>query len=236
MAKILIVEDEPTLRSMIAYNLEKSGHEVVATGDGESALSLAAAEQPALVVLDIMLPTIDGFDVCRHLRRESAVPVLMLTARDDEIDRVVGLEIGADDYLTKPFSMRELVARVKALLRRRELLRQELAAPGGSNGAQSELLQAGDLEIDISAYRVTRGGREIPLKPKELELLVHLMRHRGRVCSTRQLLESVWGYDYYGDSRTLAVHIHGLRDKLEDDPTAPRLIETVRGIGYRFSG
>ena len=232
MTTILLVEDEQTLRTTIAYNLERAGFTVRAAEDGDEALRLANAEPPDVVVLDVMLPTIDGFDVCRQIRRTSAVPIIILTARDEEIDRVVGLEIGADDYLTKPFSMRELIARVKALLRRRELLRQELS----QSSEAGSILRIGDLTIDFAAYRVLVGDHEIALKPKELELLAYLARHRGRVCSTRQLLEQVWGYDYFGDSRTLAVHIHGIREKLEADPASPKLIETVRGVGYRFSG
>lgn len=233
MAKILVVEDEPSLRTTVAYNLNKAGYTVLTAADGEAALSIAGTENLDAVVLDVMLPTIDGFEVCRQIRRRSSVPILILTARDDEIDRVVGLEIGADDYLTKPFSMRELLARVKALLRRRELLQQELQH--GRNEPDNTLT-AGELRIDLGAYRVTYGDKEINLKPKELELLIHLVRNRGNVSTTRQLLEEVWGYDYFGDSRTLAVHIHGLREKLEAGADAGQLIETVRGIGYRFVG
>lgn len=233
MAKILLVEDEASLRTTVAYNLKKAGHDVRTSADGESALAQALADPPDLVILDVMLPHLDGFDVCRELRKQSAVPILMLTARDDEIDRVVGLEIGADDYMTKPFSMRELLARVKALLRRRDLLEQELANHTASDG---EVFEIGDLRIDTAAYRVTQGDREITLTPKEMELLIYLVRNRGRVCPTPQILREVWGYDYYGDHRTVAVHIHGLREKLEADPRQPRLIETVRGVGYRFTG
>lgn len=233
MARILVVEDEASIRTTIAYNLKKAGHDVRTVADGEAAIAQANADPPDLVILDIMLPTIDGFDVCRHIRRSSSVPILMLTARDDEVDRVVGLEIGADDYVTKPFSMRELMARVKALLRRRELLEQELASnPDG----REEVFEIGTLRIDPAAYRVTRDGREVQLTPKEMDLLVYLARHRGNVCPTRRILEAVWGYDYYGDNRTVAVHIHGLREKLEEDPRQPRLIETVRGVGYRLAG
>jgi DNA-binding response OmpR family regulator len=233
VAKILLVEDETSLQATIAYNLKKAGYEISTAADGESALELARNQHPDLVLLDVMLPTIDGFDVCRNIRRTSGVPIIILTARNDEIDRVVGLEIGADDYLTKPFSMRELLARVKALLRRRDLLEQDMVK---EQKPVSNVISVGDLCIDVDAYRVTLSEREINLKPKELELLVHLVRHRGTVCPTRQLLGEVWGYDYYGDSRTLAVHIHGLRDKLEAEPGGSRLIETVRGVGYRFSG
>ncbi len=232
MAKILLVEDETSLRAAIAYNLARAGHDVRSAADGEAALALAAAEPPDLVLLDVMLPTIDGFEVCRQLRRASAVPILMLTARDDEIDRVVGLEIGADDYVTKPFSMRELLARVKALLRRRQLLAEELAQSAEGRG---ERLAVGDLELDLAARRVLRAGEEVPLRPKEFDLLAYLVRHRGMVRTTDQILDAVWGYGAYGGSRTLAVHVHSLREKLEPDPTAPTLIETVRGVGYRFN-
>ncbi len=233
MTKILLVEDETSLQATIAYNLKKAGYEISTASDGEAALEIARDQHPDLVLLDVMLPTIDGFDVCRNIRRTSGVPIIILTARGDEIDRVVGLEIGADDYLTKPFSMRELLARVKALLRRRDLLEQDMVKEKASDAT---VITVGSLCIDLDAYRVTIGGREVSLKPKELELLVHLVKHRGNVCPTRQLLGEVWGYDYYGDSRTLAVHIHGLREKLETEPGSARLIETVRGVGYRFSG
>ena len=232
MANILLVEDEASLRDTIAYNLRRAGHEVIAVADGDQALRAVRDSHPDLVVLDIMLPTIDGFDVCRSIRRTSAVPILILTARDDEIDRVVGLEIGADDYLTKPFSMRELVARVKALLRRREILENELSA----TKSEHDVLEAGNLRIDLAAHRVHADGDEVQLKPREWDLLIFLVRHQGQVCTSSQILEHVWGFDFHGDSRTVAVHIHGLREKLERRPESPRLIETVRGVGYRFTG
>jgi DNA-binding response OmpR family regulator len=231
VARILLVEDDETLQLTIRYNLERAGHEVLAVSDGESALERAATLRPDLVVLDVMLPGLDGFEVCRRLRERSTVPILILTARDDEIDRVLGLEIGADDYLTKPFSMRELTARVKALLRRRELLVRELA----SEPVASDVLAVGPLRIDLTQRRVWRGEDEIVLKPREFELLAYLARHRERVCRSDELLRAIWGYETFGDYRTLAVHIHGLREKLEDDPRHPRLIETVRGIGYRLT-
>jgi DNA-binding response OmpR family regulator len=233
VTKILLVEDEPSLQATIAYNLKKAGYETATASDGETALTLADERKPDLIVLDVMLPTMDGFEVCRNLRRTSGVPIIILTARDGEIDRVVGLEIGADDYLTKPFSMRELLARVKALLRRRDLLEQEMATQKRS---VANVITIGDLSIDIDAYRVTIGRHEVSLKPKEFELLVHLVKHRGIVCPTRQLLGEVWGYDYYGDSRTLAVHVHGLREKLDVEPGGSQFIETIRGVGYRFTG
>ena len=233
LAGILVVEDEPSLSTTIEYNLKKAGHTVRVVADGYDALQAASEDSPDLVVLDIMLPSIDGFDVCRNLRRRSSVPILILTARDDEIDRVVGLEIGADDYLTKPFSMREFLARVKALLRRRDFLEHELSE---SNSDRSGVIVAGDVEIDLSAYRVRRANEEVTLKPKERDLLFYLARNRGRVCTNQQIMDGVWGYEFYGDSRTLAVHVHGLREKLEDDPANPHLIETIRGVGYRLTG
>ncbi|MCX7623755.1 MAG: response regulator transcription factor [Thermomicrobium sp.] len=231
MARILLVEDDETLQLTIRYNLERAGHEVTCVSDGETALEHAHASRPDLVILDVMLPGLDGFEVCRRLRERSTVPILILTARDDEIDRVLGLELGADDYLTKPFSMRELVARVKALLRRRELLAREL----GSEPAADQYLTVGPLRIDLAQRRVWRDEREVPLKPREFELLAYLARHRERVCRSEEILRAVWGYETFGDHRTLAVHVHGLREKLEDDPRHPRLIETVRGIGYRLT-
>ena len=231
MATILLVEDESTLLATVAYNLRREGYQVIPARDGEAALAAAAAG-PDLVILDLMLPKLDGFEVCRRLRQASSVPVLMLTAKTDEVDRVVGLEIGADDYLTKPFSMRELIARVKALLRRRDLLLTELdrraATPAG------ERLVAGDLEIDLAAHRVTKAGTAVSLTPREFDLLAFLVRNRGHVLSADRLLEQVWGYDHAVDNRTVAVHVRSLREKLEDQPSQPRRIETVRGVGYRF--
>jgi DNA-binding response OmpR family regulator len=227
---ILLVEDDDTLQATIRYNLEREGYSVIVADDGEAALEQAAFARPDLVILDIMLPGLDGFQVCRQLREQSTVPILILTARDSEVDRVLGLELGADDYLTKPFSMRELLARVKALFRRRELLARELAA-----GSSPDILEIGPLRIDLEQRRVWREGREVALKPREFDLLAYLARHRERVCRSEELLRAVWGYDTFGDFRTLAVHVHGLREKLEDDPRRPRLIETVRGIGYRLT-
>ncbi|MDW7981520.1 MAG: response regulator transcription factor [Thermomicrobium sp.] len=231
MPRILLVEDDETLCLTVRYNLERAGYDVVVANDGEAALAAASRLQPDVVVLDVMLPGLDGFEVCRRLRERSAVPILILTARDHEIDRVLGLEIGADDYLTKPFSMRELLARIKALLRRRELLARELA----SMTAHGDTLTIGPIRIDFAARRVWRDDREVSLKPREFELLAYLARHHDRVCRSDELLRAVWGYETFGDYRTLAVHVHGLREKLEDDPRHPRLIETVRGVGYRLT-
>ncbi|MGD2177230.1 MAG: response regulator transcription factor [Anaerolineae bacterium] len=232
--KVLVVEDEPTLVDTLEYNLSRQDYEVLTAMDGHTALELARKERPDLVVLDLMLPGIDGIEVCRILRQEMSVPILMLTARDQEIDKVVGLEVGADDYMTKPFSMRELLARVKALLRRERLIREELSAEGGTPPAKLPVF--GDVTIDQSRREVKRDGESLHLKPREYELLVFLARHRGMALSRDLILERVWGWDYDGGSRTVDVHIHWLREKIEPDPKQPTRIVTVRGVGYRFEG
>lgn len=229
--KILIVEDETALRETLEYNLARQGYEVLTAADGFTALTLARAAQPDLVLLDVMLPGLDGFEVCRRLRREASMPILMLTARADEIDKVVGLEVGADDYLTKPFSMRELLARVKAQLRRVRLLREEPLPP-----VPSEQLRFGDLLLDVTRHEVYRGETLVHLKPKEYELLHYLASHRGQVLTRERILEEVWGWEFTGGTRTVDVHIRWLREKLEDNPAAPQRIVTVRGSGYRFEG
>ena len=231
---ILVVEDEPTLLETLEYNLARQGYRVCTAADGLAALEVARRERPDLIVLDVMLPGLDGFEVCRILRQEMSVPILMLTARTDEVDRVVGLEVGADDYLTKPFSMRELLARVKALLRRVRLVREELAAEG--QGARTQRLVCGDLLIDLTRREVERGGQVLHLKPKEYDLLVFLARNRGAVLSRDLILERVWGWDYGGGTRTVDVHVRWLREKIEPDPEHPLRLVTVRGIGYRFEG
>nr|AFK79163.1 phosphate regulon transcriptional regulatory protein PhoB [uncultured bacterium F25-01] len=235
MARILLVEDDATLRSALAYNLRRDGYEVFLAADGEQALEEWARVPADLVLLDVMLPKIDGFEVLRRLRQSSGVPIVMLTARTDEIDRVVGLEIGADDYVTKPFSTRELLARVKANLRRRELLREEFRRDQITDSVEN-VVTVGPLRIDALRRRVLRDEEEILLKPKEFELLLHLARHPGQVFPADQLVETVWGYDALGDTRTVRVHIRSLREKLEADASNPELIETVRGVGYRFAG
>ncbi len=232
--KVLIVEDDPTLVETLEYNLTRQGYQVYTATDGLAALDVARREHPDLILLDLMLPRLDGFEVCRILRREMSVPILMLTARADEVDKVVGLEVGADDYLTKPFSMRELLARVKALLRRVRLIREELAAEGEAAG--EERLVFGDLTIDLSRHEVLRERQSLRLKPKEYDLLVFLARHRGMVLSRDLILERVWGWDYGGGSRTVDVHVRWLREKIEPDPANPARIVTVRGVGYRFEG
>ena len=229
--KVLVVEDEPTLVETLEYNLTRQGYDVCTAADGLAALEVARRERPDLIVLDIMLPGLDGFEVCRILRREMNVPILMLTAWTDEVDKVVGLEVGADDYLTKPFSMRELLARVKALLRRVRLDREELAEE-----APAERLTFRNLIIDPARREVLRRGEPLPLKPKEYELLLFLARNRGIVLSRDLILERVWGWDFDGGSRTVDVHVRWLREKIEPDPARPTRIVTVRGVGYRFEG
>jgi DNA-binding response OmpR family regulator len=232
---ILIVEDEPALRDTLSYNLKKDGFIVEAVGDGRSALASARRLKPDLIVLDLMLPEIDGFEVCRILRKEMITPILMLTARDDEIDRVVGLEVGADDYLTKPFSMRELMARVKAQLRRSRLLKEELAKSNVEEKPQEKLVFK-NLVINLTRREVTLDGEALALKPQEFELLLFFAQHKGQMLSREFILERVWGWDFIGDSRTVDVHVRWLRQKIEEDASDPKRIVTVRGGGYRFEG
>ncbi len=231
---ILVVEDEPALRDTLSYNLKKDGFTVEAVGDGRAALDSARKLKPDLIVLDLMLPEIDGFEVCRILRKEMTTPILMLTARDDEIDRVVGLEVGADDYLTKPFSMRELMARVKAQLRRSRLLREELGKLD-TQGKQ-EKLTFGNLIINLTRREVILNSEPLSLKPQEYDLLLFFAEHRGHMLSREFILERVWGWDFIGDSRTVDVHVRWLRQKIEEDSSDPKRIVTVRGGGYRFEG
>ncbi|NDJ84293.1 MAG: response regulator transcription factor [Chloroflexi bacterium] len=221
--KILLVEDDKTLRKTLAFNLEKEGYQVAETGDGAEALSLAREHTPDLIVLDVMLPTLDGLSICRILRNESDVPIVMLTARDGEVDRIIGLETGADDYIVKPFSLGEFLARVRAVLRRAPSKRSTL-----------DRLQSGDLILDLIARRATCGTEELRLTHKEFDLLAALMRNKGAVLSRDLLLERVWGYEYSGQSKTVDVHVRWLREKIEEDPSNPRRIVTVRGVGYRF--
>jgi DNA-binding response OmpR family regulator len=230
---ILIVEDETSLRETLSYNLSRLGYRVDIAVDGQSAIEVARRLFPDLIVLDIMLPLLDGFEVCRILRQDMNVPIIMLTARDEEIDRVIGLEIGADDYLTKPFSMREFQARVKAQLRRVRLEREKAESPSPD---KYEILQFDDLTLDMTRREVRLADKPLPLKPKEYELLIFMARHRGHVLSRDLILERVWGWDFSGDSRTVDVHVRWLREKIEQDPAKPDRIVTVRGAGYRFEG
>ncbi len=233
--KILVVEDEPSLQETLTYTLEKQGYDVDSVGDGHAAVEAAHSNQPDLIVLDIMLPGMDGFEVCKILRREMNVPIIMLTARDDEIDRVVGLEVGADDYLTKPFSMRELIARIKAQLRRTQVIREELDKLKTSPPVQ-DVLTFENLTINRTRREVTLSGLAVALKPQEYDLLAFFAEHRGQMLSREFILERVWGWDYIGDSRTVDVHVRWLRQKIEADPATPTRIVTVRGGGYRFEG
>ena len=224
---VLIVEDEVTLRETLVYNLEKEGYVVSQAANGLEALEMARNNIPNVIILDLMLPELDGLSVCRTLRHDpntAECGILMLTARSGELDKIVGLESGADDYLTKPFSLGELLARVRAMLRR----------AGNINVRES--LESSDLVLDLIARRATRNKVELQLKPKEFSLLAELMRHRGAVLSRDLLLTRVWGVDFFGDARTVDVHIRWLREKIEDDPAHPMRIQTVRGLGYRFEG
>jgi DNA-binding response OmpR family regulator len=232
--KVMVVEDEPVLLDTLAYNLKKQGYEVVTASDGQQAIQLARKERPSLLILDLMLPGMDGFEVCRVLRQEMAVPILMLTARADEVDKVVGLEVGADDYMTKPFSMRELMARVKAMLRRERMIREELAAQEPVLAGKQMVFD--DLVIDENRREVLRDGKPLAMKPKEYELLLFLARQKGIVLSRTLILERVWGWDFEGGSRTVDVHVRWLREKIEPDPANPMRIITIRGVGYRFDG
>ncbi|MBN1887386.1 MAG: response regulator transcription factor [Thermoflexales bacterium] len=223
--RILIVEDENTLRETLVYNLSKEGYQVTQTGDGADALDLARAKPYELIVLDIMLPGMDGLSVCRILRKEQATPIIMLTARSSEVDRIVGLESGADDYIVKPFSLGEFLARVRAVLRR---------APAARLSA-SQLI-SGDLTLDLAARRASLNERELGLSHKEFDLLAALVRNKGVVLSRALLVEQVWGYEHIGEDRTVDVHVRWLREKIEADPSHPQRIVTVRGVGYRFEG
>jgi DNA-binding response OmpR family regulator len=224
LPRILIVEDEPTLAQALRYNLEREGYRVTLASQGQEALDAFHLRHPDLVILDLILPDMDGLEVCRALRRHSSVPILILTARGEETDRVVGLELGADDYMVKPFSMRELVARVRALLRRAQ------------SSPPDEVLVSSDLRLDLRRREAYRGGMPLPLRPKEFDLLAFFMRHRGRALSREEILTHVWGVDVAVDTRTVDVHVRWLREKVEKVPSKPTRIITVRGLGYRFEG
>lgn len=223
MTKILLVEDDKTLLDTLTFNLTREGYSILRASDGIAGLDLARQEQPDLIVLDIMLPGLDGLTLCRTLRRETEVPIVLLTARSSEVDRIVGLDTGADDYIVKPFSLGELLARLRAVMRR------------GQHRSDTKLM-SGDLILDLVGHRAARGSKNLSLPPKEFDLLAELIRHKGAVLTRDLLLQRVWGFDFAGDSRTVDVHVRWLREKIEDDPANPTRIETVRGLGYRFSG
>jgi len=221
---ILIVEDDETLQQTLQYNLEVEGYNIVATSDGQAGLELARNQSFDLIVLDIMLPGLDGLSVCRILRRELDVPIIVLTARSSEVDKIIGLDSGADDYITKPFGLGELLARIRAALRRKP------------KNATPEQFQSGDLSLDLIGRKSYKGENELNLSHKEFDLLAELMRNEGMVLSRDLLLTKIWGYDYHGGSRTVDVHVRWLREKIEDNPSKPKRITTVRSIGYRFEG
>jgi two-component system, OmpR family, alkaline phosphatase synthesis response regulator PhoP len=222
--KILLVDDEATIVQSLRYNLERSGYSVTAAGDGRSAVALVASEQPDLVILDIMLPLLDGIEACKEIRKTSSVPIIMLTAKDQEFDKVLALELGADDYVTKPFSLGEIIARVKARLRRSEVDSEQ----------RDESITIGEITIDRSRQRLLVRGETVALAPKEFRLLHVLMENRGRIVTRQMLLEKVWGYDFEGEHQTISVHVRWLREKIEIDPNNPRHIITVRSRGYMF--
>ncbi|HEX5829305.1 MAG TPA: response regulator transcription factor [Candidatus Limnocylindrales bacterium] len=230
---ILVVEDETTLRETLADALEMEGFRVVMAADGRAALEVFRADHPDLVLLDLMLPELSGVEVCRILRAESAVPIIMVTAKDSEVDKVVGLELGADDYVTKPFSLRELTARIRAIFRRADAAEAAAAAAATAPApGTAPVVRVGRVEVDLAGHRFLRDGQAVPVKPKAFELLAFLLRNQGQVFTREQLLERVWGYDYAGESRTVDVHVHWLRGELEEDPATPVYLQTVRGVGY----
>lgn len=225
--KVLIIEDEKSIADIIRFNLVKEGFEVDIAHDGKTGLDKALSAKPDLVLLDVMLPVMDGFHVCKKIRECSTVPIVMLTAKEEEVDKVLGLELGADDYITKPFGMRELIARIKANIRRTDLMSNLQDAP-------SNVREFGNLAIDLNRYEVRKNGEPLDLTLREFELLKYLAERENRVFSREQLLEEVWGYEYYGDIRTVDVTVRRLREKLEDDSSNPKYIMTKRGIGYYF--
>jgi two-component system OmpR family response regulator len=227
--KILIVEDDRNLLDTLKYNLRKEGYKIATAFDGAEALDVARREKPDLIILDIMLPKMSGFEVCRILRKDMVVPILMLTAKVEETDKIVGLEIGADDYMTKPFSLRELLARVRAMLRRVRMVEMQPEP-------EKALLRVGDIEVDIARHQASKGATTLDLTPKEFDLLAFLARNKGLVFNRDQLLRKVWGYDFAGDTRTVDVHIRWLRQKIEIDPSNPMHLVTVRGTGYKLEG
>lgn len=233
-AQILVVEDEENILEAVRYSLQAEGYETLTATDGLSGLQLARTRHPDLVILDVMLPGMDGLEVCREIRRDQNVPIMMLSAKGEELDRVVGLEVGADDYVTKPFSMRELMARVKVHIRRSQA--SATLPPPGTESALQALLVSGDLELDSDGHRVRLAGQELELRPREFRLLRLFMQRPGRALTRDQILEALWAHDYIGDARTVDVHVRWLREKIEADPASPTRIVTVRGVGYRFEG
>ena len=227
--RILVVEDEPSLAESVRYNLEREGYEVVVAGDGRTGLERFRTEGPALVILDLMLPELSGLDVCRAIRAESDVPIIIVTAKDAEADKVAGLELGADDYVTKPFSVRELVSRVRAHLRR-----GAIQPASDDTTSADEHLSGGPVEMDTARHEVRVSGEPVALPPKEFELLEALLRRKGRLLTRLFLIEEVWGADYVGDTKTLDVHVKRVRRKIEADPHDPVHLVTVRGLGYKF--
>ena len=229
MTKVLVVDDEENLVTSHEYNLVRDGYDVYTASNGPEALDVARRERPDLIILDVMLPGLSGLEVCQVLRKETTAPVIMLSAKGQEIDRVVGLEIGADDYVTKPFSMRELLARIRAQVRR---IPPPLKTQHDDAGTAT--LQSGTLRVNLASHEVSAGDSLLSLTPKEFDLLAFLMRNPTRAFTRLQLLDEVWGTDFYGDIRTVDVHIRWLREKIEEDPSRPTRVETVRGVGYRF--
>lgn len=227
MPTILLVEDDELIVDSVRYGLEQTGYQVLTALDGATGLALAREKKPDIVLLDVMLPVLDGFEVCRTLRSESKVPIIMLTARGEEPDKVIGLELGADDYVVKPFGMRELVARIRAQLRRTELESEP--------ARDRQTIHVGAVTLDLDQHQVTKAGRPVELRPREFDLLAALMSQPGHAFEREKLLDAVWGVDWIGDTRTLDVHIRRLRKAIEDDPSDPRYISTVRGRGYRFA-
>lgn len=231
--KVLLVEDDTSLLEVIKYNLNKDGYHVLTAEDGETAVEKALKEEPDLIILDIMLPKMDGLEVCRTLRKDTNAPIIMLTAKAEEIDKVVGLEMGADDYMTKPFGMRELLSRVKAALRRSGMAKK---APKDNETETKNIISAGSISVDTARHKVFFEGNEVNLSPREFKLIVFLMKNSGQVFSRDYIIEKVWGYDYPGDIQTIDVHIRWLRKKLEKNPSEPKHLITVRGVGYKFEG
>lgn len=225
MPKILVVDDEKPISDIVKFNLDKEGYDVVTAYDGEEALAQVEEEKPDLILLDLMLPKIDGLEVARQVRAKHNIPIIMVTAKDSELDKVVGLELGADDYVTKPFSNRELVARVKANLRRQDQLQQDDATVKNN-------IKIGPLVINSDSYSVTRDGMQLDLTHREFELLHYLAQHTGQVMTREHLLQTVWGYDYFGDVRTVDVTVRRLREKIEETPGNPQILVTRRGVGY----